>query len=110
MSAVTRVDDKALTAIRERVAFLSGALPENQAGKDSVVLLAEVDWLRSRIKELADELVREMTANIPLSAPDRDYDPNDEFKRCAVDRAERVKRWRDTKVQDLLNPKSEADS
>lgn len=31
-----------------------------------------------------------MTASIPLGPPDREYDPNDEFKRCAVDRAHRV--------------------
>ncbi|QOH59851.1 hypothetical protein [Rhodococcus rhodochrous] len=48
-----------------------------------------------RVRELADELLLEFTANIPLSAPDPEWDPNDEFKRCAIDRRDRVKRWRD---------------
>ena len=42
---------------------------------------------------LSDEMVTEFIANIPLSPPDRTYDPHDEFKRCAVDRASRAKRW-----------------
>lgn len=39
-------------------------------------------------------LERDMLANIPLSAADQDWDPNDQFGACARDRARRVQEAR----------------
>ena len=57
------------------------------------------------LRVMADGLERDFTANIPLSSPDRDWDPNDEFKRCAVDRMQRVREWNDKfqkKIRELV--------
>jgi len=54
---------------------------------------AEREALRARIEELLNDMALEFTANIPLLPPDPRHDPNDEFKRCAVDRKRRVDKY-----------------
>lgn len=54
---------------------------------------AHRDELRQKISDVSavvDDLYQQMTANIPLRAPDPAWDPNDEFKRCAKDRQART--------------------
>ncbi len=66
--------------------------------KESLYLEAEEDGAAARkmlaeVRLLVSQMVTEFVANIPLGGPDPAYDPHDEFKRCAIDRAERAKRW-----------------
>ena len=49
-----------------------------------------------------------MTANIPLGPPNPEYDPHDEFKRCAVDRAERVNEFARNLERDFKEIDTEA--
>lgn len=57
--------------------------------------------VKAELKNIVDQLY----ANIPLGQPDPVFDPNDEFKRCAVDRAERVREW-SSKLNKIIDPKS----
>lgn len=56
------------------------------------------------VRAAAADLERTMFANIPLAAAATDWDLNDEFRRCAVDRAERVRRFRGEIEQLLADP------
>lgn len=69
--------------------------------KELVDMLADAMATIEQIEELSDDLVLEFTANIPLGPSDREWDPNDEFKRCAIDRRERVVRYK-KKMDEIL--------
>ena len=69
--------------------------------------LALRDKQIERVRKIVHEFRTEMWANVPLSPPDPDLDPNDEFKRCAVDRAERTNRF-EAKVTAALATDQEA--
>jgi hypothetical protein len=60
-----------------------------------------LDKLISR--RIIEKLEKELLANIPISAPDPDYDPNDQFKAAARDRYERVHEAAQ-KLRTLVNP------
>lgn len=65
-------------------------------------LRAENERIVADVTAAMDDLVTDFTASIPLSRPDPDYDPNDAYKGCAVDRARRAKKHR-SRVTRLLN-------
>jgi hypothetical protein len=69
------------------------ALQTKELLEELVALRAKSAADDAKLAFIADKvkwLKLEFTANIPLGPPDREYDPNDEFKRCAVDRSWRV--------------------
>lgn len=55
------------------------------------------------VKAQLEKILQELTANIPLSAANPEWDPNDQFKAAAIDRMERVEKWAN-KLRVVLDP------
>lgn len=96
-----------LTAYYARAHKMGSSDPDNPSKRtmagDTVEtlqkLVEENDRLRAQIAagtEVVRDFVNTMFANIPLRGPDLEWDPHDQFKACAVDRAERADRMKNS--------------
>jgi hypothetical protein len=94
-----------MSAVVDEARVIIEAMKKIQSGPHTDILerafaelwnvAADAELDKRIVQTHVENIKNQMFANIPLRGPDPDYDPNDEFKRCAVDRAERTQRFAD---------------